>query len=250
MGSSLLEVSSNRIFAIGDIHGCPDEVLYLLSHLEVNEGLSEEDTVVFLGDYIDRGPNSKEVVDVLIQCRLRYPKTLFLKGNHEDMLLDFLGFGGRLGQAFLYNGGLETILSYGLSVFDPPQKIIESLPEDHLRFYRELNSIVMSGDFLFVHAGLHPLRDLTAQNDGDIFWIRDDFILNAHPFQKTVLFGHTPHSEVYAHLPYKVGIDTGLVFGNKLTCMELPSGLVYQIKRGTSEVVTTQFSFPSEMKTA
>jgi serine/threonine protein phosphatase 1 len=236
--STITNISAERVYVIGDIHGCPDELEVLLRSLEVQQGLGQKDTTVFLGDFIDRGPNSKAVIDLLIDFKSKFPATVFLKGNHEDMLLDFLGYDGRLGQAFLYNGGVETIQSYGISVFSPPEEMRSALPPAHLAFYLNLLSIVRIDDFVCVHAGLNPLRELNAQNDADVFWIRDEFISNLHSFEVTVVFGHTPYREVLVHLPYKIGIDTGLVFGNKLSCLELRSGSVFQIARGAAEVTT------------
>lgn len=234
--STVADASGERAYVIGDIHGCAEEPEKLLRYLEDEEGVSDDDVVVFLGDYIDRGPDTKVVVDLAIDFRQRFPKTRFLKGNHEDMMLDFLGFGGHLGQAFLYNGGLETIQSYGISVFAPPTEMVNALPPEHFKFFCELESILQIDDFVCVHAGLNPLRDLAAQNDNDVFWIRDEFLNNIHSFSRTVAFGHTPHQEVFVHLPYKLGIDTGLVFGNKLTCLELKSGKTIQLRRQKGEI--------------
>jgi serine/threonine protein phosphatase 1 len=236
--SPIAEVSGERVYVIGDIHGCVEEPEVLLRFLEEHEEVSDKDLVIFLGDYIDRGSDSKKVIDLAIDFRNKFPKTRFLKGNHEDMMLDFLGFGGHLGQAFLYNGGLETIQSYGISVFAPPTEMVGALPPAHFKFFCELESIIAIKDksFVCVHAGLNPLRDLTAQNDNDVYWIRDEFLNNIHPFEKTVIFAHTPHQEVFVHLPYKIGLDTGLVFGNKLSCLELSSGRLMQVKRQTKEV--------------
>ena len=91
-----------------------------------------------------------------------------------------------------------------------------------------------------MHAGLNPLRDLTAQNDNDVYWIRDEFLNNVHSFMKTVVFGHTPHQEIFIDMPFKIGIDTGLVFGNKLTCLELKSGLVFQVRRQADKAEVTK----------
>lgn len=234
--SKISEASGVRVFVIGDQHGCLEEAQRLLEYLENVEGLKDEDLVIFLGDYIDRGPDTKGVVELMLDFKTRFPKTRFLKGNHEDMMLDFLGFGGTLGQAFLYNGGIETIQSYGMSVFSSPSEMVEALPAHHFRFFSELESIIQVDDFICVHAGLNPLRGLSSQNDSDVFWIRDEFLSSVHNFKKTVIFGHTPHQEVFAHLPYKIGIDTGLVFGNKLTCIELNSGAVFQLARGGKTV--------------
>lgn len=237
MASSITEASGERIFVIGDIHGCVDEPELLLRHLEDKALLKEEDLVIFLGDYIDRGANSKAVIDLMLDFKSRFPNSRFLKGNHEDMMLDFLGFGGNLGQAFLYNGGLETIQSYGISVFSPPTEMVSALPPDHFKFLCELESILTVEDFCCVHAGLNPLNPIDGQVDNDVFWIRDEFLNNIHNFEKTVVFGHTPHQELFVHLPYKIGIDTGLVFGNKLSCLELRSGQVFEIKKETTDVV-------------
>ena len=238
MGSSVItEGAGERVYIFGDLHGCPDEPALMLRHLEEQEGLTEKDLVIFVGDYIDRGPDSRAVLDLMLDFRGRFPKTRFLRGNHEDMMLDFLGFGGRLGQAFLYNGGLDTIQSYGISVFAPPEEMVKALPPAHFKFLCELESILVVDNFILVHAGLNPLRDLTAQNDGDVFWIRDEFITNVHSFGKTVVFGHTPHQEILLHMPYKIGIDTGLVFGNKLTCIEVKEGKAFQLSRGKTEIV-------------
>lgn len=236
--STVSTAKAERIFAIGDLHGCIEEPLILTSFLEKQVGLSENDALIFLGDYIDRGKNSREVIELMLDIKSRFPATRFLKGNHEDMLLDFLGFSGNLGESFMYNGGVETLQSYGISVFSPPDEIINALPAEHFKFFCELEGIlhIPTDEFVCVHAGLHPLRDLHAQNDSEIFWIRQEFLRNIHPFPFYVVFGHTPHKEIFLHLPYKIGIDTGLVFGNKLTCLELNSGDVFQIYRGSKEV--------------
>ena len=240
MASSMVaEASGNRVFAVGDIHGCAAELSVLLECLETKEALDVDDAVIFLGDYIDRGPDTKGVIDLLLAFKTRFPKTRFLKGNHEDMLLDFLGFGGRLGQAFLYNGGLETIQSYGISVFSSPEEMSKTFPPDHFKFLCSLESIIKAGRYVFAHAGLNPLRDLSSQNDSDVFWIRDEFIANIHSFNHTVVFGHTPHQDIVLDLPFKIGIDTGLVFGNKLTCLEVMSGKVLQVPRNKNEVLTS-----------
>jgi len=237
VGASVVtQASGDRIYAIGDIHGCIEEPSILLEHLEKKESLTDDDLVVFLGDYIDRGHNSAQVIDLMIEFKKSHSNTRFLKGNHEDMLLDFLGFGGKLGQAFLYNGGLETIQSYGLSVFSPAEEMVKAIPVAHLDFYKSLESVLVADSFICVHAGLNPLRDLDSQNDNDVYWIREDFISNIHKFEKTVVFGHTPHREILVNMPYKLGLDTGLVFGNKISCLELKSGKVMEVSKGEGKV--------------
>ena len=233
------EASGERVFVVGDIHGCSAELAILLKHLSENENLTNDDIVIFLGDYIDRGPDTRGVIDLLVNFQAEYPKTRFLRGNHEDMLMDFFGFGGHLGHAFLYNGGLETIQSYGISVFSPPNEMMRSLPENHFKFFCGLESIIVIDNFILVHAGLNPYLALDQQTGEDIFWIREPFLESPHRFEKTVIFGHTPHKEIFDHRPYKLGIDTGLVFGNKLSCFELKSQSIIEVRRGADSVEAT-----------
>jgi len=227
-----------RLFVVGDIHGCSDELNIMLNHLEKNEGLSEDDYVVFIGDYIDRGPSSKQVVDSLISFHNRHSQAIFLRGNHEDMLLDFLGYEGTMGHSYLVNGGQATTQSYGTRHAPSREEIGDVMPAAHLAFYLNLERYLIVGDYVIVHAGLNPLRDVRSQLNEDIFWIRDEFIQNIHNFGRIVVFGHTPYEDVLVHPPYKIGIDTGLVYGNKLSVVELTKQRVMQIKRGTAEVTS------------
>ena len=126
--------------------------------------------------------------------------------------------------------------SYGLAADATPQKIVEAMPPEHLQFLKTLERYVVIGNYVIVHAGLNPLRELTDQVDEELYWIRDEFMMNRHFFEKTIVFGHTPHKEVFYDLPYKIGIDTGLVYGNKLTCLELVNFRLIQIKHGGQKV--------------
>ena len=224
-------MSAGRTFVIGDIHGCLDEVDILLDHLDPTTA----DTVVFLGDYIDRGPASREVIDRLLRLRQRGPRCVFLKGNHEDMLLGYLGGRGHHGSMFLYNGGDATLRSYGV---DPPSVSAAqaAVPAAHVEFLRTLELQYVHGPFLCTHAGVDPRRPLNGQREEDLLWIRDEFLFNAHPFPFTVLFGHTPQRDVLVDLPYKIGLDTGLVYWNKLSCLELQELRLYQLRRGERSV--------------
>jgi serine/threonine protein phosphatase 1 len=224
-------MSEPRTFVIGDIHGCPDEVACLLDAIQPASG----DTVVFLGDYVDRGPSPRAVIDRLLRLRHEGPQCVFLKGNHEDMFLAFLGRGGLYGEAFLFNGGEATLRSYGLAGRSG-QITADQLPPDHLEFLLSLQLHHRQADFLCVHAGISPARSLEEQEAEDLLWIRDEFISSPHPFPFTVLFGHTPQREVLMELPYKVGLDTGLVYWNKLSCLELREKRLYQIRRGERAV--------------
>ena len=224
-------VDDRRTFVIGDVHGCVDEVDRLLEF--VAPGAS--DTVCFLGDYVDRGPSARGVIDRLIRLRTEGPKCVFLKGNHEDMFLGFLGLGGRHGDSFLWNGGDMTLASYGIDE-RLGHLVLERLPETHRQFLLDLETYRCLGAFLCVHAGVRPTRSLEDQMEEDLFWIREDFILNEHPLPYTVLYGHTPNQGVRLDLPHKIGLDTGLVYGNLLSCLELRDRELLQIQRGGRDV--------------
>ena len=222
-------------YVIGDIHGCADELRYLVDALPVQA----HDEIVFLGDYIDRGPDSRGVVAFLIalQRQWRENKLVFLKGNHEDMLLSYLELSGRHGDMFLPNGGKTTVQSYGLSPEQAtPSRLNDALPPNHLAFYQALESYYISEPYLCVHAGVHPQRTLAEQSEEELLWIRHPFLYSSHILPYTVLFGHTPQHSVLYDLPYKVGLDTGLVYGNMLTCLNTDEKVLYQIGRGKKRI--------------
>jgi serine/threonine protein phosphatase 1 len=224
-------------YVIGDIHGCLSELACLLENLP----LKTADRVVFLGDYIDRGPDSKGVVNYLMSMAKTVDHELiFLKGNHEDMLLSYLGFDGNYGEMFLANGGQATLASYGVPLFPNSQdRAMAQIPASHLDFFLSLQSYYLHESFLCVHAGVQPLKTLEAQSEIDMLWIRNDFIANSHHLPYTVIFGHTPQKEVLFDLPSKIGIDTGVVYGRKLSCIELDAKELFQIDRGARQVRRT-----------
>jgi serine/threonine protein phosphatase 1 len=224
-------------FVIGDIHGCAGELSCLVENLPLKPG----DRLIFLGDYIDRGPDSKGVVTYLLDlARSSEYEVVFLKGNHEDMLLGYLGLGGRYGEMFLANGGYATLASYGL----PPTGMSQSsararIPQEHAEFFQGLKNYFVEHSFLCVHAGIHPARPLAAQTSTDLLWIRSEFISNRHSLPYTVVFGHTPQREIFFDLPSKIGIDTGVVYGGKLSCIELEEKTQFQVERGSRRVSQT-----------
>ena len=233
------EKTPGRLLAVGDIHGCVDELSVLLDAIQP----ASADKVVFLGDYVDRGPSPRGVIDRLIALRdSRRCQTVFLRGNHEDMFLDFIGERGRHGEAFLFNGGRITLASYGLAPVLPGNEVRVQLPEPHLEFLRGLDLRHLDEPFLFVHAGVSPARPLAEQNEEDLLWIRDEFIRNRHPFSQTIVFGHTPQREVLWHLPFKIGLDTGCVYGNKLSCLDFTSGTLLQVERDSRRVMRSDVS--------
>ena len=172
---------------------------------------------------------------------------IFLKGNHEDMLLSYLGLPGHHGDMFLFNGGEATLTSYGVSgKKDSREKILAAIPAAHLEFFRTLRTYYVMDAFLCVHAGINPAKTLDAQSEEELFWIRDAFIFNSHQLPYTVLFGHTPQPEVFCDLPYKIGLDTGLVYGNKLSCLETSEKILFQLNRHSRSVSATPLKVPWE----
>jgi serine/threonine protein phosphatase 1 len=206
------------IFAVGDIHGCFDKLQALLKEIPLKEG----DKLIFLGDYIDRGPSSKEVIDLILAMQKKMGDNLVcLKGNHEKMFLDYLA--GINIEVFLANGGMATIKSYseGGNFF---------VPKEHLLFLKNLRLYYETEDYIFVHAGIYPSKALSEQSEDDLLWIRGEFIYSDFDIKKKVVFGHTPSKNF---LPYfdrnKIGIDTGAVYGGFLTAIKLPEEEIYQV---------------------
>jgi serine/threonine protein phosphatase 1 len=202
-----------KLFAIGDIHGCYGRLKALVEKIPID---FSRDTLLFIGDYIDRGPHSAEVVDYLIQLKKRVKEVIFLKGNHEDMLDKFLNGDDRF--TYLLNGGQQTLDSYLKKTVQPESFPI---PPDHVEFFKSLRLYYETEEFIFVHAGLRPRTPLETQSTEDLLWIRDNFISTKYDFGKRVIFGHTPLKKPLVE-PNKIGIDTGAVYGNALTCVQLP----------------------------
>jgi serine/threonine protein phosphatase 1 len=213
---------TGRILAIGDIHGCNHLLERLIARIAFEP---RADTLVFVGDYIDRGPDSRGVIDTLLGLKAACPNICCLKGNHEEMLLNYY-LDGRGEQQFFINGGLVTLDSYGLTPADA--RAGRGLPESHLHFLRSLPLIHETEDYLFVHAGLRPKVPLTDQSPADLLWIRYEFIDSEADFGRTVVFGHTPLPTPLIE-PNKIGIDTGAVYGGHLTCVDLPSRKIHQV---------------------
>jgi serine/threonine protein phosphatase 1 len=192
-----------------------------------------------MGDYVDRGTDSHGVVDLLLKISEKRPCT-FLIGNHESMFLDFLGWEGPMyfaGDAFLMNGGDRTLVSY--DYFDSDHEPSDfKLPKAHETFFRNLKLYYVEGDYLFVHAGLsredlestdlkHMLRNADPE---DLLWNRSTADLS-HKLGVTVIYGHSPAADyqVRWNSPFSIGIDTGAVYGGKLTALRLPDEKVFQV---------------------
>lgn len=207
-----------NIFAIGDIHGCYDNLIALMEQLDIR---FYEDTVVFLGDYIDRGPDVYQVMEYLVHFKLDHPGTIFLKGNHEALLLDYLAGGDP--QIYLMNGGRQTLASY--------RKFYSSsenspLPKTHLDFLHSLDLYYATEAYVFVHAGIRPKTPLESQTEEDLLWIRTEFIHTSWQPERCVVYGHTPMGKPQIR-HNRIGIDTGAVYGGKLTCVKLPEQIFF-----------------------
>lgn len=203
-------MQGEKTFIIGDVHGCLDMLKRLMDRIDWSPG---RDGLIFLGDYIDRGEDSKGVIDFIMALSRISPHVRCLLGNHESSFLNFLE-GGDI-RPFLLNGGETTLRGYGNGGVD------NLIPEDHLDFLRSLRLWIELDDYYVVHAGFRPGVPLKSQEPDDIVWIREEFFLSSYDFGKTVIFGHTPFAEPLV-TENKIGLDTGAVYGNKLTCLELP----------------------------
>lgn len=208
----------NNLFAIGDIHGCFEKLKILLGKIDID---FKTDRLIFLGDYIDRGPCSYEVVDYLLELKKQQENIIFLKGNHEEMFENYLAGVDRF--AYLSNGGRQTIDSYARHGYKPGKDLI---PKEHMTFFKHLDLFHETDNYIFVHAGLKEKKPLQAQTQDDLLWIRQKFIKSKYDFGKQVVFGHTPLAAPLVQ-PNKIGIDTGAVYGNSLTCVKLPELVFY-----------------------
>ena len=207
--------SEGRLLAIGDIHGCLAQLTGLMAL--VNPAAA--DRVVFLGDYVDRGPDSAGVIDYLIEFAAAFPQTVFLRGNHEQMFLEYLD--GQDPALFLINGGRQTLDSYRDCGLWP-------LPSSHRRFLESLRHYFESAQHIFVHAGLRPGIPLAGQTDFDMLWIRHEFLESNYDWGKTVVYGHTPLEEPLLG-GRRIGVDTGCVYGRRLTCCDVISLRTWQV---------------------
>ena len=216
-----------RIYAVSDIHGCANLLANVFAAVDLH--LSRAEPVralhVFLGDYIDRGPASCQTIDMLID-RSRRHECIFLKGNHEALLLDILGDAGGL-ETWKYYGGFQTLISYGIA---PPMKpdpdeqkqlvseLVDRIPDSHRRFFDNLRSSFSCGDFFFSHAGVRPGVSLRRQREEDLLWIRDEFLESERDFGKFVVHGHTPvpNPDIRSN---RINIDTGAYATGVLTLL-------------------------------
>lgn len=211
------------LFAIGDVHGCAGELRVLLNKLP----LTSDTEVVFLGDYVDRGPRSRDVIDTVLEldghCRV-----IRLMGNHEAMFLDYLENprSAKAG-AFIYNGGSATLQSYA----DERGEV--KIPTAHVAFLRSLRLTYQTDAYFFVHAGVPeiPLQTLDLKRHrANMLWMRGEFLTTDYDWGKVIVHGHTavPHVKILAN---RIDVDTGCVYGRKLSAIALPGERVFSVPR-------------------
>lgn len=220
----------SRVYAIGDIHGCAG-LLDQLHRLVLDDAAGfpdERKVIVYLGDYVDRGPDSRGVIDALIDAPLPGFESVFLKGNHEDSLLRFLD-DPEIGPAWLAYGGDATLYSYSVRPPDwskpddlsrAQKEFAQSLPLAHRAFLEGTKLVHTEGDYAFVHAGFRAGVGLDRQSPDDMLWIRDEFLDSRVDFGKVVVHGHSIH-EAPVVRRNRIGIDTGAFATGVLTCLVL-----------------------------
>jgi serine/threonine protein phosphatase 1 len=218
-----------RIYAIGDIHGCANLLDRMVE--EISRDLAErpcaDSLTVTLGDYVDRGTDSRGVIDRL--AGNPFPTALIaLKGNHEEMLEAFLNQPDSAAEWRSY-GGLETLHSYGIDVGPlmrgrdyerAAREFREALPQTHVDFLAALRPALEVGGYFLCHAGVRPGVPLSRQRPEDLLWIRDQFLGSKADFGKIVVHGHSPQ-ETPEHLPNRINVDTGAFMTGRLTCAVL-----------------------------
>jgi len=218
------------LFAIGDIHGRVDllrELMAVLTQDAADGHVEGPPHLVFLGDYIDRGAQSREVLDTLIALQAQEDlDTTFLIGNHEAFCLKFIQ-DARIGPVWARHGGLDTLQSYGVSLASldhdwirARELFLKLLPPDHLAFLLGLKPMATFADYVFVHAGVRPGVALDVQEVKDLLWIREDFLTQRVDCGKTVVHGHTPITQPELK-DGRIGIDSGAYMTGNLSAVKL-----------------------------
>jgi serine/threonine protein phosphatase 1 len=220
-----------RVYAIGDIHGSLLQLETLVRRIEedIAQHPGIKGRLVFLGDYIDRGPFSKGVIEFVLHGLPASLNAFFLRGNHEDMILRFLKGDMPAGEGWLQYGGIATLLSYGIA---PPatvtpetmaelQKNMQAcIPPEHLKFFADAKLYLILGDYCFVHAGIKPSVAMSDQSQDDFLWIRKEFLVSQADHGKMIIHGHNISLEPDIR-SNRIGIDTGAYATGRLTCLVL-----------------------------
>ncbi len=228
-----------RVYAIGDIHGCDALLEQLLTAIAADEEARgpARTTLIFLGDLIDRGPASAAVVERLRQLAADRPDTRFLLGNHEEIFMGALDGEPKALRLFCRVGGRETAISYGIDAQAYDRMDYEEfstalqrqVPAEHRAFLATFEDLIVIGDYVFVHAGVRPGVALDAQRSGDLRWIRDPFLDHGRPLEKIVVHGHTISDELDIQ-PHRIGVDTGAYSTGRLTALGLEGGASWTVQ--------------------
>jgi serine/threonine protein phosphatase 1 len=239
------------IYAVGDVHGRADLLRAMHRLIEADAAHltpGTERVVVYVGDYVDRGLDSREVIDVLLREPLQGFRSVYLLGNHDAWLLSFL-VDPTIGPTWLRYGGEATVHSYGGQLGPPEedlryyQQLQENLrqriPRQHVDFLQNLELSFESGDYLFVHAGVHPGVPLDQQSADDLLWIREPFLSSRRDLGRVIVHGHTVESEPIVR-SNRIGIDTGACWTGCLTCLVLEEG-TYRFLTTGGQAYTEQF---------
>ena len=224
----------SQVFAIGDIHGCNSLLKKIHKKiLNKSEKAIGNKILIYLGDYIDRGSKVEETIDTIINFNPNNFKCIFLRGNHDQMLLDFVNNKRDSLEIWLYNGGGETLKSYCGSAFNEElnnsltreqlirKTLVKNLPPRHLKFFNDLQFFYTWKDYFFVHAGIDPNRPLDNQREIDMIWTRaPEFLASDQHFERMIVHGHTPN-EIVEEKSNRINLDTGAVYPElrKLSCM-------------------------------
>lgn len=219
-----------RAYVVGDIHGRLDLLEDLLAkiHAELQRRPVEKTLLVFVGDLIDRGPASAHVLERLRNYKRPGIRTVFLLGNHEEVLLRILHGDAELITKWRWFGGSECLQSYGIEpgrfAYLSDQQALAivrgAIPKEHVKFLETFVDSCRFGDYLFVHAGIRPGVELQQQSQNDLRWIREPFLLDDRDHGFIVVHGHTICEEVEV-LPNRIGIDTGAYRSGVLTALAI-----------------------------
>lgn len=216
-----------RLYAIGDVHGCDAKLADV--HDRIASDLAERPVadrrIIHVGDYVDRGPDSAGVIRRLQGMIVADPRIICLRGNHDQMLLDFLADPEAGASMFLGNGGKQTLRSFGVNLRSQnyaglARQLAEAMSPAERSFTEHLRLTVRFGDYLFVHAGIRPGVPLERQDDHDLIWIREEFLTDTSDHGFVVVHGHTAADEPEVR-DNRINVDTGAVFGGPLTCVVL-----------------------------
>jgi serine/threonine protein phosphatase 1 len=233
-----------RVYAVGDVHGCADLLDQLLARIDADDRARDpaRTTIVFLGDLVDRGPASAAVIERLRLLAAERPDTRFLLGNHEEVFLESLKGEPKALRMFCRIGGRETIMSYGIDAADYDRMDYEELhaamrvrvPAEHQAFLESFEDMVTIGDYAFVHAGVRPGTDLAAQRGADLRWIRNPFLDHDRALDKMIVHGHTISAGLDEQV-HRIGVDTGAYDTGVLTALGLEGSARWTVQATRAE---------------